>query len=150
MAIVIVKPQLVTLNCFPFDLDSKRLKCTWNFFTLFTGASWKTRTGLWTGLDWLLSNGVGIDKKWSYSSESSATLVTVLAITHSECQMRFSRFRSHAIPRMPAKQPDHSLLGGRYQIASHLIGPHLISIRHQRLTEKKTETMEGTPEIYSK
>ena len=41
--------------------------------------------------------------------------------------MCFSGFWSHAIPRMPAKQPAYSLLGGRYQIASHLIGPHLIS-----------------------
>ena len=64
--------------------------------------------------------------------------------------MCFSGFWSHAIPRMPAKQPAHSLLGGRYQIASHLIGPHLISIRHQRLTEKKTETMKATPKIYGK
>ena len=42
----------------------------------------------------------------------------MLAITHSECQMCFSGFWSHAIPRMPAKQPAYSLLGGRYQIAS--------------------------------
>ena len=31
--VVIVKPQLVTFNCFPFDLDVKLLKCTWNFFS---------------------------------------------------------------------------------------------------------------------
>ena len=58
--------------------------------------------------------------------------------------MCFSGFWSYAIPHMTAKQPAHSLLGGRYQIASHLI-----SIRHQRLTEKKTETMKATPEIYN-
>ena len=86
-------------------------------------------TNTWPGLCfchcyWLL-NGVGINKKWFYSSESSATLVAVLAIMHSECQMCFSGFWSHAIPCMTAKQPAHSLLGGRYQIASHLI-----SIRH--------------------
>ena len=57
-----------------------------------------------------------------FFSESIATLVAVLAITSDECQMCFSGFWSHAI-RMPAKQPAHSLLGGRYQIASHLIGP---------------------------
>ena len=137
MAIAIVKPQLVTLNCFPFDLDAQRPV---------------GKSGLDSGLDWLLLNGVGINKKKKrfYSSESSATLVAVLAITHSECPMCFSRYWSHAIPRMPAKQPDHSLLGGRYQIALHLIGPNLISIRHQRLIEKKTETMEVTPEIYGK
>ena len=88
---------------------------------------------------------MGINKKRFYSSESSATLVAVLAITHSECEMCFSGFCLHAIPRMPAKQAALSLLGGRYQIASHFIGPHLISIRHQRLTEKKTETMNATP-----
>ena len=42
------------------------------------------------------------------------------------------------------KTTAHSLLGGRYQIASHLI-----SIPHQRLTEKKPETMKATPEIYN-
>ena len=31
----------------------------------------------------------------------------MLAITHSECQMCFSGFWSHAIPRMPAKQYTH-------------------------------------------
>ena len=50
---------------------------------------------------------MGINKKRFYSSESSATLVAVLAITHSECQMCFSGFWSHAIQRMPAKQYTH-------------------------------------------
>ena len=35
MAIAIVKPQLVTLNCFPFDLDAQRSV---------------GKSGLWTGL----------------------------------------------------------------------------------------------------
>ena len=35
MAIAIVKPQLVTLNCFPFDLDAQRSV---------------EKSGLWTGL----------------------------------------------------------------------------------------------------
>ena len=52
MAIAIVKPQLVTLNCFPFDLDAQRpvLKP-------------ELDSGLDSGLDWLLLNGVGINKK---------------------------------------------------------------------------------------
>ena len=48
MAIAIVKPQLVTLNCFPFDLDAQR-------------PVGKPR--LDSGLDWLLLNGVGINNK---------------------------------------------------------------------------------------
>ena len=48
MAIAIVKPQLVTLNCFPFDLDAQRPV---------------GKSGLDSGLDWLLLNGVRINKK---------------------------------------------------------------------------------------
>ena len=48
MAIAIVKPQLVTLNCFPFDLDAQKPV---------------GKPGLDSGLDWLLLNGVGINKK---------------------------------------------------------------------------------------
>ena len=141
----------------------RRWKYAKNYLDIFWGALsinknmtcfFCVTTNPWAGLCfrhyYLLLNGVGINKKWFYSSESSATLVAVLAITQSECQMCFSSFWSLAIPRMPVKQPAHSLLGGEYQIASHLIGPHLISIRNQRLTEKKSETMKATPEIYGK
>ena len=83
MAIAIVKPQLVTLNCFPFDLDAQR-----------PVGKPGLDSGLDSGLDWLLLNGVGINKKKKkkrfYSSESSATLVAVLAITHSESDVLFS------------------------------------------------------------
>ena len=48
MAIAIVKPQLVTLNCFPFDLDAQRSV---------------GKSGLDSGLAWLLLNGVRINKK---------------------------------------------------------------------------------------
>ena len=48
MAIAIVKPQLVTLNCFPFDIDAQRPV---------------GKPGLASGLDLLLLNGVGINKK---------------------------------------------------------------------------------------
>ena len=48
MAIAIVKPQLVTLTCFPFDLDAQRPV---------------GKSGLDSGLDCLLLNGVGINKK---------------------------------------------------------------------------------------
>ena len=48
MVIAIVKPQLVTLNCFPFDLDAQRPV---------------GKPGLDSGLDWLLLNGVGINNK---------------------------------------------------------------------------------------
>ena len=48
MAIAIVKPQLVTLNCFPFDLDAQRPV---------------GKPGLDSGLDCLLLNGVAINKK---------------------------------------------------------------------------------------
>ena len=48
MAIAIVKPQLVTLTCFPFDLDAQRPV---------------GKSGLDSGLDCLLLNGVGINLK---------------------------------------------------------------------------------------
>ena len=50
MAIAIVKPQLVTLNCFPFDLDAQRPV---------------GKPGMDSGLDFLLLNGVAINKKKS-------------------------------------------------------------------------------------
>ena len=49
MAIAIVKPQLVTLNFFPFDFDTQR-----------PVGKPGLDSGLDSGLDWLLLNGVGI------------------------------------------------------------------------------------------
>ena len=68
--VVIVKPQLVTFNCFPFDLDVKLLKCTWNFFSHVLANSDRhcfeenknCRKAILTGLprgDCLLREGVG-------------------------------------------------------------------------------------------
>ena len=68
--------------------------------------------------------------------ESSATLVAVLAITHSECQMCFSGFWSHAIPRMPAKQYTHFSSSNPHGVRKGLIKGEALRLKRTNSSAK--------------